>query len=93
MQHLACESRSYVIGCNQFFRYQDYPEKWRAEAAPEAHCAGGSVIVSPLGEVLAGPLWEQEGVLYASISQAELVKARMDFDPFGHYHRALPHDR
>ena len=49
--------------------------------------AGGSVIVSPLGEVVAGPLWNEEGILYADIDLAEVTRAKFDFDSVGHYSR------
>lgn len=48
---------------------------------------GGSVIISPLGEVVAGPLWDQEGILYAEIDLAEVSQAKLDFDSVGHYAR------
>jgi nitrilase len=50
-------------------------------------CRGGTAIVSPLGEVLAGPLWDQEGILYAELDMGAVVRARFDFDPVGHYAR------
>jgi nitrilase len=54
---------------------------------PEVLCRGGSVIVSPLGEVLAGPLYGREGILFADLDLSEVVQARYDFDPVGHYSR------
>ena len=87
--HIANEGRCYVIGCNQFVTKSDYPEtlKEEIEDAPEYICRGGSVIISPMGEVLAGPLFDQEGIITAEIDLAEVVKSRMDFDVTGHYAR------
>lgn len=87
--HIANEGRCYVIGCNQFVTKSDYPEtlKNEIEDAPEHMCRGGSVIISPMGEVLAGPLFDQEGIITAEIDLAEVVKSRMDFDVTGHYAR------
>lgn len=48
---------------------------------------GGSVILSPMGEPLAGPLWDEEGLLTAELDFAELVKSKLDFDCVGHYAR------
>jgi len=48
---------------------------------------GGSVIVAPTGEVLAGPLWDEEGMLTAEIDINEVIKSKLDFDPVGHYAR------
>ena len=48
---------------------------------------GNSVIIGPMGEVIAGPLKNGPGLLVAQIDSAELVKARYDFDVVGHYSR------
>jgi predicted amidohydrolase len=50
-------------------------------------CRGGSAIVSPLGEMLAGPLYDQEGILYAELDLAEVARSKFDFDVVGHYAR------
>jgi len=54
---------------------------------PEVMCRGGSAIFSPLGEMLAGPLYDQEGILSIDIDMGEVVRARYDFDVTGHYAR------
>jgi len=90
MQHIAFEGRCYVIGCNQYFTKSDFPEHLQPELAedrPEVLSRGGSVIVSPLGEILAGPLYGEEGILTAEVDLDELVRSRMDFDVTGHYSR------
>jgi predicted amidohydrolase len=48
---------------------------------------GLSTIVGPRGEILAGPLAEQEGILYAELDAARARRTRMEFDPVGHYSR------
>lgn len=90
MEHIACEGRCYVMGCNQFFTKSDYPDHLRPELAPdrpEILSRGGSVIISPLGIVLAGPLYDREGILTAEIDKDELIRSKMDFDVIGHYNR------
>lgn len=89
LQHIAQESRCFVLGANQYFRLSDYTEPWRtkAQAEPEEFCRGGSMVVSPLGEILAGPLWDAEGVLVAEIDLDDVVRSRLDFAPVGHYGR------
>ena len=57
------------------------------ETQPEVMCRGGSAIVSPLGDVLAGPLFDQEGMLLADLDLGEVARARFDFDVIGHYAR------
>ena len=91
LQHIALEGRCYVLGCNQFVTRSMYPTDLPGiedlENQPEVMCRGGSAIISPLGEVLAGPLYDQEGILYAEVDPAEVVRARLDFDVVGHYAR------
>ncbi|PHN05904.1 carbon-nitrogen hydrolase family protein [Flavilitoribacter nigricans] len=89
MRHIACEGRCYVLACNQYVERSDYPEPYRAEIAdlPEVLCRGGSVIVDPLGQVVAGPLWDEEGILYADLDLREVAKGKLDFDVVGHYAR------
>lgn len=90
MTHIALEGRCFVVGCNQYFTRKDYPEHLQAHLAadrPEVLSRGGSMIVSPLGKVLAGPLFDQEGLLEAEADLDEVVRSRMDFDPSGHYQR------
>lgn len=89
MQHIALEGRCFVLACNQYIRKADYPERFQPELQeePEIMSAGGSVIVSPTGEVLAGPLWNQEGLLTAGLDFSVLAKSKLDFDVTGHYAR------
>jgi nitrilase len=55
---------------------------------PEVLCRGGSAIVSPLGELIAGPMYDEEGILYADLDMSHVIQARYDFDPVGHYARS-----
>jgi len=48
---------------------------------------GGSVIYSPMGEVLAGPNFEGPVILYADLDRGEIARAKFDFDVVGHYAR------
>ena len=48
---------------------------------------GGSVIVGPLGEVLAGPVYGAEAVIAADIDLDDIVRGKFDLDPTGHYAR------
>lgn len=84
------EGRCYVISCNQFNTRSDYPEDYPAlnDLKPDDIVTrGGSVIVGPLGEILAGPLFDEAGILVARVKKNELVEAKMDFDVTGHYAR------
>jgi nitrilase len=90
-RHIALEGRCFFLGCNQFVTRSMYPADLpgfdELAAQPEIMCRGGSVIVSPLGDVVAGPLWDQEGILYADLDMGEIARARFDFDVTGHYAR------
>jgi nitrilase len=90
MQHIACEGRCYVLSCNQMVLKSDYPERFQPELARQKDIMsrGGSMIVSPLGEILAGPLFDEEGILYAVLDQKEVIKSKLDFDAVGHYQRS-----
>ena len=89
--HIACEGRCFVLGCNQFVTREMYPVDLPGYAElnsqPGIMCRGGSAIVSPLGKVIAGPMYDQEGTLFADLDLAEVVQAKFDFDVAGHYAR------
>lgn len=91
LKHIACEGRCFVLGCNQYVTKAMYPADLpgveELASQPEIMCRGGSAIVSPLGEVIAGPLWDQEGMLIADLDLREVARARFDFDATGHYSR------
>ena len=89
MRHIALEGRCFVLGCNQFFTGDMLPEKYRGllEDETAANCPGGSVIVSPKGEIVAGPLWNEAGILTAILDLDEITASKLDFDVNGHYAR------
>ena len=90
MRHIALEGRCFVLAACQFIRRADYPDRYASAIEPGADdvlIRGGSVIVGPLGDLLAGPVYGEEAILYAELDRAELTRARLDFDPVGHYAR------
>ncbi|MEU6148861.1 nitrilase-related carbon-nitrogen hydrolase [Actinosynnema sp. NPDC047251] len=90
MRHVAREGRCFVLSANQYLTRADQPadvHPVQGDDPATVLIAGGSMIVSPLGEVLAGPLRGGEGVLVADLDLADLARARFDFDPVGHYAR------
>jgi nitrilase len=92
LRHIAFEGRCFVLGCNQFVTKDMYPSDLAMveELAhlPDIICRGGSAIISPLGVVVAGPLFDQEGVLYADLDLGEVARGKLDFDVVGHYARS-----
>jgi nitrilase len=88
--HIARESRCFVIAPSHFQRARSYPDDFplaRLLEGVDVIGRGGSAILAPDGSYLAGPLWDEEGVLYAELDPARLDGERQRFDPTGHYHR------
>ncbi|KYK56255.1 hypothetical protein DCS_08225 [Drechmeria coniospora] len=51
-------------------------------------CRGGSSIVSPFGDVLAGPQWDDDdGIIHADVDMRDCVRGRLDLDNAGSYSR------
>lgn len=91
LQHIALEGRCFVLGCNQYVTKAMYPADLEGledlADAPDELCRGGSAIISPLGECLAGPLYGAEGILYADVTSSAIAEGKFDFDVIGHYAR------
>lgn len=89
MRHIALEGRCFVLGCNQFFTKSMYPNKYQSLVLdePEDMCKGGSIIVSPMGKIIAGPLFDKSGALIAELDLEEINSSKLDFDVIGHYSR------
>jgi nitrilase len=88
--HIARESRAYVIAPAHFQRASSYPADFPLASEVEGAGTigrGGSAIVAPDGSYLAGPLYDEEGVLYAELDPSRLLAERQRFDPVGHYSR------
>jgi len=87
MRHIARESRAFVLSCCVFQRASSYPDDVPLGEGDELVGRGGSAIIGPDGSYLAGPLWDQEGILYADLDPQLLYQERQRFDPAGHYSR------
>jgi nitrilase len=91
IRHIACEGRCFVLSSCQFVTKDLYPQDFETrdelEGAPEVLSRGGSAIVGPLGDYLAGPLFAQEGILVADLDLSQVVQGKFDFDVAGHYAR------
>lgn len=93
MRHIAREGRMFVIGVNFCMRAADVPSD--VPGRDELYggdddwlSRGNSVIVGPHGNILAGPLVGEEGIVYADIDADEARAVRHQFDPVGHYSRS-----
>ena len=90
MQHIALEGRTFVLtACQHITRAAYGPDHESAlgDDPDRVMMRGGSAIVSPLGQVLAGPDFSGETILYARIDPSEVMRAKFDFDVTGHYAR------
>jgi nitrilase len=90
MRHIALEGRCFVLTACQFLRRGNLPSSVRVslgDTPDSALMRGGSAIIGPLGEVLAGPHYEGETILTAQLDLDEIARARFDFDVTGHYAR------
>ena len=93
MRHIALEGRCWVVGSGTALRASDIPSDFPARAAlfpdpDEWINDGDSVVVDPMGKVVAGPLRREAGVLYAEIDIARVAPSRRTLDVTGHYARA-----
>ncbi len=90
MRHIALEGRCFVLTACQYLRRGDLPEDMRVALGdgPDAELIrGGSAIISPLGEVLAGPHFHGETILTADLDLNDIGRGKFDFDVVGHYSR------
>jgi nitrilase len=88
--HIARESRAYVVSPCHFQRASSYPADFALSSELEGAGGlgrGGSAILAPNGSYLAGPLYGEEGILYAELDPSLLLAERQRFDPVGHYSR------
>jgi nitrilase len=90
MRHIAVEGRCFVLSANQFNRRRDFPADYRSDIGNDPDTIvtrGGSCIVDPFGDFLAGPNLEGEAILVAEIDRAQIVRGKFDLDVVGHYAR------
>jgi len=89
MQHIAYEGRNFLVSACQYQAPPSNGSSSKDQTWPKDKplIRGGSVIISPMGEVIAGPLYNKEGLISAEIDLDDIVKARYDMDPTGHYSR------
>ncbi len=91
IRHIACEGRCFVLSACQFVTKEMYPADFEArdelDGAPDVLSRGGSAIIAPLGDYVAGPLFNEEGILVANLDLALVAQGKFDFDVAGHYAR------
>src|SRR3954469_6387981 len=90
MRHIAVEGGGFVLSANQFTRRSDFPADYQTAFGDDPAtvvCRGGSCIVDPFGNFLAGPNTDGEAILVADIDREQIVRGKFDLDVVGHYAR------
>lgn len=92
LQHIAREGRCWVVGCGNLMKGSDFPtdfpEKSRLYPDEEEWVnPGDSIVIAPGGEIVAGPLRKESGILYCDIDRGKVDIARRVLDVAGHYSR------
>jgi len=90
VQHIAREGRCYVLSSCQVLRRNDFPADYDCAITQDPDALlmrGGSVIVDPLGNILAGPVFDEDALLTAELDAAQIARGKLDFDAAGNYAR------
>jgi len=90
MRHIAMESGAYVVSAPQYIPASAFPDDFPV-ALPEGEDVfgrGGAAICEPDdGEIIAGPLYDEEGIVVADCDLGAALRAKRWFDAAGHYSR------
>ncbi|MBF9235750.1 carbon-nitrogen hydrolase family protein [Microvirga alba] len=90
MRHIACEGRMFVLSSCQYLTRADAPADYDCIQGSDPKTElikGGSVIIGPLGDILAGPVYGEETILTADIDLLDTIRGKYDLDVAGHYAR------
>lgn len=98
MRHIAIEAGAFVVSVPQYIPRSAFPDDFPVEIPADLAVLGrgGAAIIDPLGRVVAGPLYESEGILYGDCDLGRILSAKRWFDAVGHYSRRdvlLPGER
>ena len=92
LQHIAREGCCWVVGCGNLMQGSDFPDDFPEKSSlyPDVNewvNPGDSIVIAPGGEIIAGPLREESGILYCEIDLEKVTSARRALDVVGHYSR------
>lgn len=90
IRHIAVEGRCFVLSACQYLERSHLPSSLTPEVSSDSQVLirGGSAIISPLGEFLAGPVYGQECILTSELDLRDIIRGKYDLDVAGHYHRS-----
>lgn len=92
LQHIAREGCCWVVGCGNLLKGSDFPDDFPEKStlypdADEWVNPGDSIVIAPGGEIIAGPLRKEAGILYCDIDREKVSIAKRTLDVAGHYSR------
>lgn len=92
LQHIAREGCCWVVGCGNLMKGSDIPEDFpgKADLYPDEGewiNPGDSVVIAPGGEIVAGPMRREAGILYCELDREKVGIAKRALDVAGHYSR------
>ena len=92
LQHIAREGRCYVIGCGNIMQGSDFPDDFPEKSSlypdpDEWVNPGDSLVIAPGGEIVAGPLHKEKGMLFCDIDLEQVAVSKRALDVTGHYAR------
>lgn len=92
LQHIAREGCCWVVGCGNLMKGSDFPDDFPEKSSlypdpDEWVNPGDSIVIAPGGEIVAGPMRKEAGILYCDINREKVGIARRTLDVTGHYSR------
>ncbi len=92
LQHIAREGCCWVMGCGNLMKGSDIPDNFPEKSSlyPDSDewvNPGDSIVIAPGGEIVAGPMREETGILYCDIDREKVGIAKRALDVTGHYSR------
>ncbi len=92
LQHIAREGCCWVVGCGNIMKGCDIPDDFPEKStlypdADEWVNPGDSVVIAPGGEIVAGPMNQEVGILYHQLDREKVSIAKRALDVAGHYSR------
>ena len=89
MRAIAIEAGAFVVSVPQFIPKTAFPDDFPLPLpSADVFGRGGACVIAPSGELIAGPLYDGEGVLMAECDLRQTLHAKRYFDVAGHYGRA-----
>ncbi len=91
IRHIAIEGHCYFVNCDMLIRKSSYPkdlnEYEAIEPLPDIVCRGGSCVIDPYGHLDSDCIWDEEGIIYATLDMQKVPSSKMEHDVCGHYAR------